>query len=78
MARTLQEQLDSVDAAIAAIEGGAQSYTTVLGQVVTRGNLAAMYARQIELQGLLAAEELSGVDGGARINIGLGSIDRAV
>ena len=45
---TLAEQLASVQAAIAAIESGAQS-TTCDGQTVTRADLRTLYAREERL-----------------------------
>jgi len=45
MAATLADQLDSVQTAIAAIEGGAQSYT-INGRSFTRADLATLYARE--------------------------------
>ncbi len=48
MAATLAEQLASVQAAIAAIEAGAQS-ATVDGQTVNRAELRTLYAREDRL-----------------------------
>ena len=48
MAATLAQQLESVQAAIAAIESGAQS-TAVDGQTVTRADLRTLYAREKSL-----------------------------
>ena len=48
MAATLAEQLASVQAAIAAIESGAQS-TAVDGQTVTRADLITLYCREYNL-----------------------------
>ena len=45
---TLAEQLTSVQAAIAAIEAGAQS-ATCEGQTVTRAELGRLYAREERL-----------------------------
>ncbi|MBY0263271.1 MAG: hypothetical protein K2Q20_13065 [Phycisphaerales bacterium] len=73
MARTNQEKLDDVDAAIAAIESGGQSYTTPLGTVITRGDLKALYAQRSELEGLLAMAALPG-DVPAVMPIALGRI----
>lgn len=42
---TTAEQLASVQAAIAAIEGGAQSYE-ISGRKVTRADLATLYSRE--------------------------------
>ena len=48
MAATLAEQLASVQAAIAAIESGAQS-TTNDGRTLTRADLRTLYAREERL-----------------------------
>jgi len=48
MATTLAEQLASVQAAIAAIESGAQS-TTNDGRTLTRADLGTLYNREKEL-----------------------------
>lgn len=48
MATTLAEKLASVQAAIAAIEGGAQSITSN-GQTLTRADLGTLYAREEKL-----------------------------
>jgi len=48
MAATLAEQLESVQAAIAAIESGAQS-TAVDGQTLTRADLKTLYIREENL-----------------------------
>ena len=65
MARTAQEQLDAVDAAIAKIEGGAQSYS-IDNRSFTKGDLATLYAERKRLLGLAAAESR----GGARVRLG--------
>lgn len=49
MAQTLAQQLDSVQAAIAAIEGGAQSYS-VNGMTYTRASLETLYRREEQLE----------------------------
>lgn len=48
MATTLAEQLASVQAAIAAIESGAQG-TTCDGRTVTRADIGRLYAREERL-----------------------------
>lgn len=73
MPRTLQQQLDDVDSAIAAIEKGAQTVTTPLGVIYTRGNLEALYARQRELKGELALANVSGPAAGIQ-EIALGRV----
>ncbi|WP_419779835.1 hypothetical protein [Maridesulfovibrio sp.] len=45
----LQKQLDSVNKAIADIEGGAQSYT-LNGRTLTRGSLQMLYAQRDKLE----------------------------
>lgn len=57
---TTEQQLESVQAAIAAIEGGAQAFT-VLGRNYTRGNLADLYARERELLHRLDREQRGGI-----------------
>jgi hypothetical protein len=49
LARTLQQQLDDVDAAIAAIETGGQS-VNLDGATLTRASLATLYIRRDQLQ----------------------------
>ncbi len=51
---TLAEQLDSVQAAIAAVEAGVQSYTDQDGHSVTYPSLAVLYARERDLQKRIA------------------------
>lgn len=64
MARTTQQQLDAVDAAIAAIEGGAQSIS-VLGRLYQRGSLQALYDERHRLEQKLVQESR----GGSRIRL---------
>lgn len=64
MARTTQQQLDAVDAAIAAIEGGAQSFT-VLGRLYQRGQLQTLYAERNRLEQKLQQE----ARGGSRVRL---------
>ena len=52
---TLAERLTSVQTAIAAIEGGAQSATS-LGGTVTRADLRTLYAQEARLERKIAAE----------------------
>lgn len=52
---TLAQQLESVQAAIEAIEGGAQSYT-IEGFTYTRASLKTLYAREERLLNKIAAE----------------------
>ena len=52
---TLAERLASVQAAIAAIEGGAQSSTS-LGGTVTRADLRTLYAQEERLERKIANE----------------------
>lgn len=71
--KTYTEQLESVQAAIEAIEGGAQSYTiqTPAGQrVVTRATLKTLYDRE-EILRPKAARESKG--SGARVRYGVPS-----
>lgn len=52
MARTAQEQLDAVDAAITKIEEGAQNVSVGNGKAYTYADLPALYAerRRLELK----------------------------
>ena len=59
MARTYTQQLDDVQAAILAIESGAQSYT-IAGRSMTRGNLDALYKREERLITKVARETTGG------------------
>jgi len=72
---TYQEQLESVQAAIARIEEGGQSYslsTNTGSRQVTRANLSELYRREKELRGLVARQERGGmrVFGGTPVNNG--------
>lgn len=58
--RTPQQQLEDVDAAIRAVETGAQQSVTALGVTVTRANLAVLYAERQRLEGVVAAASLPG------------------
>jgi len=53
MATTIAQQLESVQAAIAAIESGAQS-AQCQGQTVTRADLITLYCREYNLQNKIA------------------------
>lgn len=53
MARSLQQQLDDIDAAIAAIETGAQEYS-IEGVTVKRGELSTLYKRRDSIATRLA------------------------
>lgn len=68
--KTYTEQLESVQAAIEAIEGGAQAYTiqTAAGaRTVTRATIFRLYEREKELRRLVARESKGG---GARVRYG--------
>ena len=54
--RTLAEQLESVQSAIEAIEGGAQSYT-IENFTYTRGSLKMLYDRETRLLSRIAKQE---------------------
>jgi hypothetical protein len=56
MAQTLAEQLENVQAAITAIENGAQSYS-INDRSYNRGDLKILYAREERLQNRIAREE---------------------
>lgn len=51
-------QLESVQAAIAAIEGGAQSYS-IAGRSMSRGDLKTLYEREERLRALVERESSS-------------------
>lgn len=53
---SLETQLESVQAAIRAIEGGAQSYK-ISNRSVTRADLATLYARETTLKSQIAREK---------------------
>ncbi len=53
-------QLESVQAAIAAIEGGSQSYS-VQGRSVSRGDLASLYEREKYLRRMVSRESGGGI-----------------
>lgn len=55
MARSTQEQLDACDAKIAAIEGGAQAYTS-RGLAVTHAQLETLYKQRERLEQKLSEE----------------------
>jgi hypothetical protein len=61
MAETLDAQLTRVQAAIAAIESGHQSYS-VDGVTFTRANLKTLYEREARLLNLVARSDIA--DGG--------------
>ncbi len=55
-----QEQYDSVCAAIASIEGGAQEYS-IGSRKVRRGDLSVLYSERRTLRAELAAADSSGM-----------------
>lgn len=61
-----QTQLESVQAAIAAIEGGAQSYQ-IRDRALTRGDLATLYAREKWLRAQVTRQSQGG---GIRVRLG--------
>lgn len=66
MAEATATQLTRVQTAIAAIEGGAQSFT-VLGRQYTRGDLEVLYRREEQLLRRLEQE----TRGGSRMRLGV-------
>ena len=58
--KTYNEQLEEVQAAIAAIEGGSQSYT-IGGRSLSRGNLKDLYEREKWLRTMANRETNGGV-----------------
>jgi hypothetical protein len=59
MPKTYAQQLEEVEAAIEAIEGGAQSYN-IDNRSLTRANLETLYKRQTYLKGKAAREARGG------------------
>ena len=57
---TYQVQLERVQAAIAAIEGGAQSYR-IGDRQLTRGDLDSLYRREIHLRHMADREASGGI-----------------
>lgn len=57
---TYAEQLTSVQAAITAIEGGAQSYS-IAGRSLTRADLSVLYKREERLRVLADRESRGGI-----------------
>ena len=53
--QTLEEQLDRVQKAIAAIEEGAQEYQ-IGTRKLTKGDLATLYSREADLKAALIAQ----------------------
>jgi hypothetical protein len=65
MPESTSTQLDRVQAAIAAIEGGAQAFT-VLGRTYQRGDLSTLYQREEQL----LKRQQQEARGGSRIRLG--------
>ena len=65
MAETATQQLERVQSAIAAIEGGAQAFT-VLGRTYQRGDLETLYKRERDLKATIERESR----GGSRMRLG--------
>lgn len=65
MPETTAVQLERVQAAIAAIESGAQSFT-VLGRMYQRGDLKTLYEREEQL----LRRQTQETRGGSRIRLG--------
>lgn len=57
---SLQVQLERVQRAIAAIEGGNQSYT-ILGRSFTKGDLKTLYQRETQLKSAVARAARGGI-----------------
>jgi len=60
MLKTYSQQLEEVQAAIAAIESGAQSYS-VANRSLTRADLRTLYEREQKLRALAAREKIGGL-----------------
>lgn len=58
--KTYAEQLEEVQAAIATIESGAQSYS-ISGRALSRADLGTLYAREKWLRKMADREENSGI-----------------
>lgn len=58
--RTLAEKIADLDAAIAAIEAGAQSITTADGRTYTRANIRDLYERADRLEAKAARAASAG------------------
>lgn len=65
MPETYETQLERVQAAIAAIESGAQSYS-IAGRSLSRADLQTLYAREAQLLRLIARR----TTGGIRVRLG--------
>lgn len=59
MIKTYREQLESVQASIAAIEERGQAYG-IAGRTLTRADLGKLYARESELRRKVAREDNGG------------------
>ena len=58
--KTYTEQLEEVQTAISAIEGGAQSYM-IAGRSLSRGDLATLYSREDRLRVNVSRETRGGI-----------------
>lgn len=61
MARTLQQQLDDVDAQIARVESGAQSSTSGSGRQVELPDIGDLYAERKRLEYKLDRQKRGGI-----------------
>ena len=61
MARTLQQQLDDVDAQIARVETAAQSSTSAAGRTVELPNISDLYAERERLRVRLDRQKRRGI-----------------
>lgn len=57
---SLQVQLERVQRAIAAIEGGSQSYT-ILGRSFTKADIGKLYDREMQLKSAIARAARGGI-----------------
>jgi len=56
----IQEQINQINAAISAIENGAQEYT-INGRRFVRANISALYSERASLTSQLAAQQNNGI-----------------
>nr|DAO85804.1 MAG TPA: hypothetical protein [Bacteriophage sp.] len=60
MQNQIQEQINQINAAISAIENGAQEYT-INGRRFVRANISALYSERKALNSQLVAEQNNGI-----------------
>lgn len=60
MQNQIQEQINQINAAISAIENGAQEYS-INGRRFVRANISALYSERAALNSQLAAQQNNGI-----------------